>query len=177
MNFVFFAELWRFKFLCERRTFGVILLTFSLNFVNIKIFSIKISIQDYILRHSVKLFCLRKRRKATKRLLLVTWVSLLSKNTRTLFESCFFFRKISHFFRSQLNGFIISILRFFIFFLIFGFFFNISIPFEILYHCCNTDMVPFCLDSTFVSMDNKENFQKKSLWYKSLRHFFLALFL
>ena len=41
LNFVFSEELSRFEFLCEHRTFGMILFTFSLIFVQFKIFSIK----------------------------------------------------------------------------------------------------------------------------------------
>ena len=51
LNFVFSEELLRFKVLCEHRTFDMILFTFSLIFVQLKIFSIKISVQDNISRY------------------------------------------------------------------------------------------------------------------------------
>ena len=52
-NFVFFDKLSRFKVLCEHVIFGMILFTVWGIFAQIKIFSIKIVIENYILRHKM----------------------------------------------------------------------------------------------------------------------------
>ena len=46
LNFVFFDELSRIEVLCVQGIFGMILFTFSVIFLQIKIFSIKIVIQS-----------------------------------------------------------------------------------------------------------------------------------
>ena len=61
-----------FKILCEHLIFGMILFTFRGNFVQIKFFSLKLVIQNYISRHKMNLFCVPNRRKAIKRLVLVS---------------------------------------------------------------------------------------------------------
>ena len=62
LNFVFFEELSRFKVLCEHGIFGIILFTFSVIFVQIKIFSIKILIQIYISLYKIKQFFANRRK-------------------------------------------------------------------------------------------------------------------
>ena len=48
LNFVFFEKLSSLKILCEHRTSGMTLFTFGIIFDQIKIFSVKLLIQDYI---------------------------------------------------------------------------------------------------------------------------------
>ena len=77
LNFVFFEEISRIDFLCEQGIFVMNLFSFSVIFHQIKIIFIKISIQNYISRHKMHQFWVPNRRKAMKRLVLVSWGSLL----------------------------------------------------------------------------------------------------
>ena len=65
-NFLFF-ELSRFDVLCEHMIFGMILFTLRRIFIQIKIFSVKIVIQNYISCHKMNPFCVPNRRKAIKK--------------------------------------------------------------------------------------------------------------
>ena len=86
-NFVFFEELSSFKFLCEHAIFAWF---FSLlaKFLFKLSSSIKILFRNYISLYRLKQFCVTNR--PIKRLVLVSWGSLLSKKCRIQFESCFF---------------------------------------------------------------------------------------
>ena len=66
LNCMFFEELSRIEVLCEHGIFAMILFTFSENFLQIKISSIKILIKNYITRHKMNQFCVPYRRKAIK---------------------------------------------------------------------------------------------------------------
>ena len=88
--FVFFEDLSRFK-VCEHAIFAWFCLTFSKIFVQIKALLL---FQNYISHNKLKQF--RVANRPIKRLVLVSWRSLLSKKCRIQFESCFFFRKISY---------------------------------------------------------------------------------
>ena len=72
LNFVFFEELSTLEILCEHGIFGMILFTFSVIFLQIKILSIKIVFQIYISCHKMNQLCVPNRLKATKRLVLVS---------------------------------------------------------------------------------------------------------
>ena len=71
-NFVVFEELSRIEVLCEHGIFGMILFTFSVIFLKIKIFSIKIVLQIYISCHKMNQLRVPNNLKATKRLVLVS---------------------------------------------------------------------------------------------------------
>ena len=62
----FFKDLSRFKILCEQEIFGLILFTFRVIFVQIKIFSIEKVIQNYISRYKKNQFRVFNRRRSIK---------------------------------------------------------------------------------------------------------------
>ena len=66
-NFLFFKKLSRIKVLCERGIFSMILLTFSVISVPIKIFSVKKLMQNYISCYKRNQFCAPNRRKEIKK--------------------------------------------------------------------------------------------------------------
>ena len=66
LNFKFFEELSRIEVLCEHGIFGMILFTFTVIFLQIKIFSIKIVFQIYISCHKMNQSCVPNRLKAIK---------------------------------------------------------------------------------------------------------------
>ena len=77
LNFDCFEELSRIEVLSEHWIFGMILFTFSEIFIKIKIFFVKILIQNYISRHKMNEFKVPNRQKAIKSLVLVSLGSLL----------------------------------------------------------------------------------------------------
>ena len=66
-NFAFLEELSRIEVLREHGIFGMILFTFSVIFLQIKIFSIKIVFEIYISCHKMNQLCVSNRLKAIKR--------------------------------------------------------------------------------------------------------------
>ena len=67
LNFVFFEELSRIEFLCEHGIFGMTLFTFSVTFLKIKIFSIKIEFQIFISCHKKNQLCVPNSLKAIEK--------------------------------------------------------------------------------------------------------------
>ena len=66
----FFEQLSRIEILCEHGIFGMNLFTFSVIFLQIKLFSIKIVFQIYVLCHKMDQLCVPNRLKLIKRLVL-----------------------------------------------------------------------------------------------------------
>ena len=71
-NFVVFEELSRIEVFCEHVIVDMILFAFSVIFLHIKTFFLKILIQNYISRHKKNELWNPNRRKAIQRLVLVS---------------------------------------------------------------------------------------------------------
>ena len=99
LKFVSFKELLGIEVLRVHGIFGMILFTFSVISLQIKIFSIKNSISKSQFRPKMNQFCVPYRLNGIKSVDLDSWGSSLSKKIRILFQSSFF-QKGFHFFAS-----------------------------------------------------------------------------
>ena len=92
LNFVFFEELSKIEILCEYGIFCMILFTFSVTFLQIKIFSIKIVFQIFISWHKMNKLRVPNSLKAIKKTSSGLIYKFTIKKNWILFESSFFYK-------------------------------------------------------------------------------------
>ena len=91
-KFLFFKELSRIKILCGHVIFGMISFTFSVIFFQTMIFSLNYFNSKLHFTPQKELICIPNTQKVIKRLVLVSYGSLLLKHSNPIWE--LFFRKL-----------------------------------------------------------------------------------